>query len=94
MDFKKKYKAEDLLSGRIPDEELHLISANERELSEEMKSVFKNLQSERLTEIEKEELWGKIRSAVNTDRKRNMSRRWIFQIAASLLIVFALGYWN
>lgn len=96
MDFKKKYKAEDLLADRIPEDEQHMLSSSERELANEVKTAFKKLRNERLTELEKEALWDEIRTNTNTatlNRKIHFNKV-ILKIAACLLIVGMIGYWQ
>lgn len=93
MDSKNNYKAEDFLSGRIPEGEEHLVSDSERDLAGEIKAAIKNAGQEKLTALEAAGLWERIQHEAAIKPKRYHWKLYL-QAAAILLMVMGLGLWQ
>ena len=85
MDSKKRYKAEDMLSGQIPPGEENQISGDEQELAEGIKAAIQNLRSEKLSRVEAGALWEKIESG--TKVRKTFSIKPYLQVAAAVIVI-------
>jgi len=93
MDSKKRYKAEDMLSGQIQKGGENQISSCEQELAEEIKAAVRNLKPDKLSPSEADALWAKIESA--TTAKKTFSIKPYLQAAAAVIVVaFGIGFWQ
>ncbi|MDR6781635.1 transmembrane sensor [Pedobacter africanus] len=93
MDSKNNYKAEDFLSGRVPEGKEHLVSDSERELGEEIKAAVKNAGQEKLTALEVAGLWERIEQEAVAKPKRYTWKLYL-QAAAVLFAVLGIGMWQ
>mgnify|MGYP003945128665 CR=1 FL=1 len=93
MDSKNRYRAEDLLSGRIPQGEEDHISDSERELADEIKIAVKSAGQEKLESLETAALWEKIAESTTLKTKR-FSLIPYLKAAAVLLVAFGIGFWQ
>ncbi|SMC37102.1 FecR family protein [Pedobacter africanus] len=93
MDSKNNYKAEDFLSGGIPEGKEHLVSDSERELGEEIKAAVKNAGGEKLTALEAAGLWERIEQEAAAKPKRHTWKLYL-QAAAVLFAVLGIGMWQ
>lgn len=93
MDSKNKYKAEDFLSGRIPEGQEHLMSDSEQELAAGIKRMLTTVGQEKLSSLEAARLWERIQETTVAQPK---SYNWKFylQVAAILLMVLSVGIWQ
>lgn len=93
MDSKKRYRAEDMLSGQIPKGGEKQVPDNEQELAEEIKAAVRNLRPDKLSPSEADALWGKIESATST--KKIFSIKPYLQAAAAVVaLAFGIGLWQ
>lgn len=93
MDSKNKYKAEDFLSGRIPEGQEHLMSDSEQDLAAEIKNTLTTVGQEKLSSLEAARLWESIQEAT-VARPKSYHWKHYFQAAAILLIVLSVGIWQ
>jgi transmembrane sensor len=93
MDSKNNYKAEDFLSGRIPEDREHLMSDSERELAAGIKSTVKAVGNEKLSALEAAGLWDEIQQKT-TSKTKSYNWKLYLQVAAMLLLVLGIGIWQ
>ena len=93
MDSKNKYKAEDFLSGRIPEGQEHLMSDSEQELAAGIKHMLNAVGQEKISSLEAAGLWDRIQEkTVALPTRYNW--KFYLQAAAILLVVLSVGTWQ
>lgn len=93
MDSKHRYKAEDFLSDRIPEDQQHLISEGEQDLANEIKATVKAIGQEKIPALEAAELWERIQSETAAKPKMQLWKT-IVKRAAIVLLIAGIGLWQ
>jgi len=93
MDSEHKYKAEDFLSNQVPPEKENLMSDHEKELARGVRSAIKVSGNEKMSAMEKDELWAKIQSST-TPKSASLNWKLYLQAAAVLVLAFGIGLWQ
>lgn len=93
MDSEDKYKAEDFLSDQVLPEKENLISDSEKELAMGIRSAIKATGNEKMSPMEKDELWAKIQSST-APKSTSLNWKFYLQAVAVLVVAFGIGMWQ